>query len=155
MGWASIGQGPVFLDDAATLTAMGKTDFAPRKEVYLPVNDREKVTAKADGTARIVSNNFAAEKCVFQTESAARTMLVMAQAYYHCWRAKVDGSGVPVLRANGGFQAVEVPAGKHEVVFEYKDKALEVGCVISVVAVMLCVAGWLWRRSNQVADKGA
>ena len=65
-------------------------------------------------------------------------MLVMAQGWYHCWQASVDGSGVPLLRANGGFQAVEVPAGRHEVLLEYKDRAFQLGCAISVMALLFC-----------------
>jgi len=138
MPWATIGQQPVFLDDKATLAALARPDFAPREVVYLPATAREEVSAKADPSARIVSSTIAAERCVFQTQAGTRTMLVMAQGWYHCWRASLDGSEVPLLRANGGFQAVEVPAGSHEVLFDYKDRAFQLGCAISVVALLLC-----------------
>ena len=138
MPWASIGQQPVFLEDDATLAALGRPDFAPRAVVYLPVAAREKVSAKADPRARILSSTITAEKCAFQTQAETRAMLVMAQGWYHCWRASVDGGGVPLWRANGGFQAVEVPAGRHEVLLEYKDRAFQLGCAITVVALLFC-----------------
>jgi hypothetical protein len=138
MPWATIGQQPVFLDDAANLAALGRPDFAPREVVYLPMAARETVSAKADPQARIVSSTITAEKCAIQTEADARTMLVMAQGWYHCWQASVDGSGVPLLRANGGFQAVEVPVGSHRVLIEYKDRAFQLGCAISIMALLLC-----------------
>ena len=47
MPWATIGQQPIFLDDAATLAALARPDFAPRAVVYLPPDAREKVSAKA------------------------------------------------------------------------------------------------------------
>jgi uncharacterized membrane protein YfhO len=75
-------------------------------------------------------------------------MLVLAQSYYHCWRASVDGNGVPVLRANGGFQAVEVPAGKHEVLLEYKDRAFQLGCAISLASLLLCAVIYFLKTSN-------
>ena len=106
--------------------------------VYLPPDAREKVSAKPDATARILSSNITAEKCSFQTQAGTNTLLVMAQSYYHCWRASVDGKGVPLLRANAGFQAVEVPAGQHEVLLEYKDRAFHLGCAISLAALLLC-----------------
>ncbi len=138
MPWATIGQQPIFLDDAATLAALARPDFAPRAVVYLPPDAREKVSAKPDATARILSSNITAEKCSFQTQAGTNTLLVMAQSYYHCWRASVDGKGVPLLRANAGFQAVEVPAGQHEVLLEYKDRAFHLGCAISLAALLLC-----------------
>ena len=122
----------------ATLAALARPDFAPRAVVYLPVDAREEVSAKADPSARIVSSVVTAEKCAFQTEADTRTMLVMAQGWYHCWQASVDGIGVPLLRANGGFQAVEVPDGSHQVLFEYKDRAFQIGCAISLVALLFC-----------------
>ncbi len=138
MPWATLGQQPLFLDDDATLAAMSRPDFAPRAVVYLPSDAREKVSARADPRARLVSSTITAEKCAFQTQAATATMLVMAQGWYHCWQASVDGSGVPLWRANGGFQAVEVPAGNHQVLFEYKDRAFQLGCAISVVALLGC-----------------
>jgi len=146
--WATIGQQPLFLDDAATLAALARPDFAPRAVVYLPPDAREKVSARADATARIMSSTITAEKCVFQTQAETNTMLVLAQSYYHCWRASVDGNGVPVLRANGGFQAVEVPAGKHEVLLEYKDRAFQLGCAISLASLLLCAVIYFLKTSN-------
>jgi hypothetical protein len=138
MPWATIGQEPVFLEDKATLAALARPDFEPRAVVYLPEDARGKVTARADAGARIVSSMITAEKCAFQTRADTRTMLVIAQGWHHCWRASVDGSAVPLLRANSGFQAVEVPAGSHEVRLEYKDRAFQIGCAISLVALLFC-----------------
>jgi hypothetical protein len=138
MPWATIGQQPVFLDDKATLAALASPDFTPREVVYLPAAAREAVSAKGDSSARIVSRTITAEKCAFATRANTRTMLVMAQGWYHCWQASVDGRDVPLLRANSGFQAVEVPAGSHQVLLEYKDRAFQIGCVISVAALLFC-----------------
>jgi hypothetical protein len=148
MPWAAIGQQPLFLDHAATLAALARPDFAPRAVVYLPPEAREKIAAKADATARIMSSIITAQKCAFQTQAGANTMLVMAQSYYHCWRASVDGKGVPLFCANGGFQAVEVPAGKHEVLLEYKDRAFQLGCAISLAALLLCAVIYFLKTSN-------
>jgi uncharacterized membrane protein YfhO len=67
-------------------------------------------------------------------------MLVVAQAYYHCWRASVDGRAVPLWRANYAFQALEVPSGRHEVRLVYVDRAFQGGAIISMMALMLCMA---------------
>jgi uncharacterized membrane protein YfhO len=73
-------------------------------------------------------------------------MLVLGQAYYHNWEASVDGVAAPLWRANYAFQAVEVPAGKHRILLEYKDKALRLGGAISLAAVLVCACGWLAGR---------
>ncbi len=76
-------------------------------------------------------------------------MLVVAQAYYHCWQASVDGAPVPLWRANDAFQAVEVPSGRHEVRIVYVDRAFQTGAIISIVALMLCAA-MIWKGSRRV-----
>jgi hypothetical protein len=137
--WATIGQQPVFLDDDATLAALSRPDFAPRAKVFLPMDARNRITARADPQARLLSSTITAEKCAFQTQAEIATMLVLAQGWYHCWQASLDGVAFPLVRANGGFQAIEVPAGSHEVLLEYKDRAFEIGCRISGAALLLCV----------------
>ncbi len=140
MPWATIGQKPVFLDDDATLTALCTDQFQPRRIVYLPSGARGPVGAEADGKARLISTRFGALECVFQTTTDSRTMLVVAQAYYHCWRASVDGKPVPLWRANYAYQALEVPPGRHEVRLNYVDRAFEAGAIISILALFVCVA---------------
>jgi hypothetical protein len=142
MPWASIGQAPVFLNDAAALTALSQTNFDPRRIVYLPAERSDKVIAAADPTARILKSAMTAESCGFETQSATPTVLVMAQSYYPCWQASVDGKAVPLIRANVGFQAVEVQDGKHQIVFQYKDRAFQLGCAISVLALLFCAVNY-------------
>jgi uncharacterized membrane protein YfhO len=73
-------------------------------------------------------------------------MLVIAQSYYHWWKASVDGAAVPLWWANEGFQAVEVLAGRHQVRVIYQDRSFEIGAAVSILALLVCGAG-LRRRS--------
>jgi uncharacterized membrane protein YfhO len=66
-------------------------------------------------------------------------VLVVAQSWYHCWKADVDGLATPLLRANYGFQAVAVPAGRHEVRLIYNDRLFQFGSVISLAALAVGV----------------
>ena len=154
MSWATMGQKPVFLDDETTLAALGTERFLPRQTVFLPNAARGRIEAGADGQARILSSRIDPSECVFQTSASSRTMLVLAQAYYHCWRASVDGAPVPLWRANYAFQALEVPPGQHEVRIVYVDRAFQVGAIISILALLVCVAV-IWKDSRRVSDSGA
>jgi hypothetical protein len=141
MPWATIGQKPVFHDDDATLAALARDEFAPRQTVYLPPAARAQISADADADARILSGSIGQSECLFQTSAKSRTMLVMAQSYYHWWRASVDGAPTPLWRANYAFQALEVPPGRHQVRLVYEDRAFQTGALISVVMLMACLAG--------------
>jgi hypothetical protein len=151
MPWATLGQKPVFLDDDATLAALCSNGFLPRQMVYLPSSARGQIEAGADGQARLVSSHMGPSECVFETSAESRAMLVVAQAAYHCWKASLDGASVPMWRANYAFQALEVPPGRHEVRIVYVDRAFQTGAIISVVALIVCIAA-LWKGSRVVTD---
>jgi hypothetical protein len=138
MPWATLGQQPLFLDDDATLSALCDGGFLPRQIVYLPSSVRDKITAGADGKARLLSSHVEASECVFKTSAESRTMLVVAQAWYHDWQATLDGSPVPLYRANYAFQALEVPPGQHEVRIKYVDRAFQAGIFITSLALLTC-----------------
>ena len=51
--------------------------------------------------------------------------------------ARLDGEPIPVLRANMMFRAVEVPAGRHEVIMLYRPACLFAGLMVTLVGVVL------------------
>jgi hypothetical protein len=142
----TIGQQPVFAndDDAFNAIAHGEADF--RRTVYLTPEAKPLVKATHQPAARIVAKDFGANRQKIVVETPADTMLVVTEAYYHNWQALVDGQPTPLLRANYAFAAVEVPAGRHEVILVYIDEAFRAGGAISICSVLLCIGGWLMSR---------
>lgn len=145
MPMATIGQKPVFLDDEATLAALASPEFLPRQMVYLPSDFRSSVQAASDPGARILSSRVSPEECVFETSAGSNVIVVIAQSYYHFWKATVDGKPSELFRANYAFQAVEVPAGRHEVRLVYRDTWFWSGICISVLALVLCGFVLKWK----------
>jgi hypothetical protein len=136
------GQEPIFADDQTAFSVIGHTNVDFRKVVYLPPEARSQVTAKRESAARIVGKQFGASKETIQVEAPGPAMVFISQAYYHNWKARVDRKGVPLWRANYAFQAVEVPAGKHEVTLIYQDKMFWIGTSLAALAGLVCVALW-------------
>lgn len=100
------------------------------------------------GTAEIVE--YSLHRAVVETESSRPALLVLADNAYPSWHAEVDGTPVPILSANLTFRAVEVPAGKHRVSFDYHSRRQVVSAWISAASLAL-VAGVLilgWRRKE-------
>ncbi len=145
------GQQPVFLDDATALRAVVSSRFDPVGFVCLPLDAKPLVTATNRTEARIISPHFAAEHLEAEVDSPAPTMVVVAQAYYHFWHAYVDGKAVPLFRANSAFQALEAPAGKHQLRLVYEDRSFHWGVVISSISLAGCMA--VWFRSRKGGNK--
>jgi Bacterial membrane protein YfhO len=138
---ATAGQRPIFADASETLKKLNSAGFDPRHTVYLPLSARGKVTVTNASDAKITSQQFSAQQAHLTVEASAPALVVIAQAYYHDWRAFVDGKPVPLLRANHAFQALQVPAGKHEVTLRYVDWMFRFGAAISALTLLGCLAG--------------
>jgi hypothetical protein len=136
------GQEPIFTGDQTAFSAIGQTNVDFRKVVYLPTEAKSRVTAKREPAARIIGKQFGASKETIQVESPGPAMVFISQAYYHNWKARVDGKAVPLWRANYAFQAVEVPAGRHEVTLVYVDKMFRIGALLAAWAAFVCAALW-------------
>jgi uncharacterized membrane protein YfhO len=76
-------------------------------------------------------------------------MVALSQAWYHNWKAGIDGRDAPLWRANQAFQAIEVPAGRHEITLAYRDPAFRWGGYLSILGLLLCAAACLFRHGNE------
>jgi hypothetical protein len=63
--------------------------------------------------------------------------LVVADPKLHNWVAEIDGTEVPLVAADHGLVAVEVPAGQHEVVVRYEPDGRPTGIVLTAATAVL------------------
>jgi hypothetical protein len=145
MPMVTSGQTPQFVDDRTSLELMQSSGFDPRRVVFLPVEAKSRVSVSNQTPARIVKQAFAPERITIAVQAPTSTMLVVAQTFYHCWKATIDGTPATLWRANHAFQALQLPAGVHRVELVYRDSAFRFGVLISSLALLGCV-GWLLRE---------
>jgi hypothetical protein len=69
------------------------------------------------GRAHIVS--WRGDRIEIEAESELGGMLALHETYYPGWVAEIDDKQAPILRADVLFRGVEVPAGRHRVVFRF------------------------------------
>ena len=74
---------------------------------------------------------------VIETVTRRPAYLLLTDNYYPGWQALIDGRAVPIYRAEVAFRLISLPVGKHTVVFRYRPLSLQLGAVISLLALVL------------------
>ena len=148
MPFATIGQSPVFADTNSTWRGLASPAFDPRRTVYLPLEAKPLIANTNSAEARILAQTFSAHRLSFDVESSGSTLLVLSQSHYQPWKAWVDEQPARIWLANGGFQAIEVPGGRHAVRFAYEDRAFRLGAWLSLITLALCAALFLRQRTS-------
>ncbi len=59
-----------------------------------------------------------------RTSSLRANWLVISESYYPGWEATIDGTSVPISRANYLFGAIFVPPGEHDIEYRYQPPAI-------------------------------
>lgn len=98
-----------------------------------------------DTTASIVLTSYAPNKLVYKTSATKDQLAVFSEVYYpKGWVATIDGQEQPIFRTDYILRGMMVPAGEHEIVFEFKPQTYIVGnriSMISSILLLLAVAG--------------
>jgi hypothetical protein len=82
-----------------------------------------------------------ASRLVIYTRSELDGWLLLADAWYPGWVARIDGKSVPLLHGDYLFRAVQLPAGEHAVEFVYRPAVFYAGAAVSAMAMLLFAAG--------------
>jgi hypothetical protein len=84
---------------------------------------QEPAAATSAGRARIVA--WRADRVDIEAESELGGMLALHDIWYPGWIAEIDGIRAPILRADVLFRGLELPPGRHRVVFRYEPFGFE------------------------------
>ncbi|HYP48496.1 MAG TPA: YfhO family protein, partial [Thermoleophilaceae bacterium] len=104
------------------------------------------------GSARLAS--YGRERAVVSTSARRRSLLVLTDAHYPGWKARVDGRSAKIERVNYMLRGVSLPAGSHRVEFTYEPSSWRVGWIVSLlslIALVVLVVIGLRRRGGERA----
>ena len=85
----------------------------------------------------------------YNSQNTGDGLAVFSEVYYpKGFQVTIDGQPVEMLRANYVLRALEIPAGNHEIVFEFKPSIYSTGTTImwifSVLVVLLFLGSVYW-----------
>lgn len=127
------------------------------KKNLIVLGDKEQFSSQpGNHGGRVELISCGANEMKIKYEVSRSAFLYLSDTYYPGWRAYVDGRETKIYRANLAFRAIEVPGGKHTVVFKYVPMSLYIGFALTLLGIGLCA--WLWRRDNkntvEIGDNG-
>ncbi|MBL7068056.1 MAG: YfhO family protein, partial [Candidatus Marinimicrobia bacterium] len=73
-----------------------------------------------------------------QVENNEKAFMVLSEAYYpKGWTATIDSKSMHIYQVNHVLRGIEIAAGKHIVIFEFKPKSYHRAAVVSSVFTYL------------------
>lgn len=129
------------VDEAESLELMAQSelDFSQTAVVQILPDTNCHIEPGNPIDDRTVITEYTPDKVTIQVEAAATGWLVLNDLNYPGWQATVDGNSVPIQPTNYALRGICVPAGAHEVVFQFQPVMLIYGAVISGTAILLLV----------------
>jgi hypothetical protein len=89
---------------------------------------------------------WSTDRVTLSAQVRCRGVLVLADAYYPGWQARVDGRASPVHEVYGAVRGVVVEAGEHEVEFLFRPASVYLGLLGSAVGLLVVL---VLRRLNR------
>ena len=113
------------------LTDVEKIDVSKTALVETPLN----LEAGIAGEALLTEDRPG--KATIHVNTPTRQLLIFAERFHRGWKARVDGTEVPVLRVNGDFMGCLVEPAQHEVVFTFDPEDFKRGLHWTFVGLSL------------------
>lgn len=111
--------------------------------------------SKADSASAIRLTDYDSDYIRYQADAKKDELAVFSEVYYpKGWQVTIDGKPAQMLRVNYTLRALPIPAGKHEVLFQFKPKSINTTDAVAYIAlaIMILTAGWIvwgfFRKDN-------
>jgi len=124
-------------DTVKTMVESKDIDF--RKTLVITDKHIPYLTAEQPLQGEMTLVSYEPNKSIITCDTNQDAFLYVSDTYYPGWRAYVDGKETRIYRANLAFRAVQVPKGRHTVVFRYVPTSFYVGLCLTFLGILLCI----------------
>jgi hypothetical protein len=135
-------------DEASIHAAMADPEFDPREGVVLVGSGAPHSGQRPALADQVTIAEYTPHHVAVHTASESEAALVLADSFYPGWQARLDGRPATLYRADGLFRAVLVPAGAHEIIFDYVPRAFFAGIGLSAAGALLWLTLFVYQRRS-------
>jgi hypothetical protein len=130
---------------------VNKKDIDFKRELIIVDKSVGNLRGERQVRGKVTVVSYKPNKAILNCETDQDAFLYVSDTWYPGWRAYVDGKETKIYRANLAFRAVEVPKGKHTVVFKYVPMSFYIGLCLTIIGILLCI--YLWRRDGTTVNR--
>lgn len=114
-------------------------------------------TLNPTGQGAVNLTAYRPDRLTYQSNAAQEELAVFSEIWYgpnKGWHAYIDGEPVEHIRVNYALRGLKIPAGEHEIVFEFVPRKFFIGKTVATVSsllLLLALLGFIgWKVKNQV-----
>lgn len=113
----------------------------------------ESFQSGSDPNAVIELASYKPNELIYRFESSQDELVVFSEIFYdRGWNVYIDGEKAPYFRANYVLRAMQVPAGRHEIVWKFEPKVYHTGGRISLFASMIVILVFFGAMGNEMKE---
>lgn len=113
-----------------------------------------------DSTATIRLDSYRPNKLVYTTQASTEQLAVFSEIYYHPgWHVMIDGKPASHFRADWILRGMMVPAGEHQIVFEFRPEGYVMAAYVSayssfiILLLLLAAVGYsVWQSTKRQSE---
>ncbi|MBZ5593894.1 MAG: YfhO family protein [Acidobacteriia bacterium] len=121
---------------------LARPDFKPAEEAVVEGQGLDSRELSGSGAVNI--QLYSPNRVVIGAEVSDRAFLASSEAMYPGWTATINGKAAPIHMTNGAFRGVFLNPGLNQIVMTYWPERFLVWTAISVVSLMLAIAGMVF-----------
>jgi hypothetical protein len=129
-------------DDAAQLAVLSNPTFNPAQQAVVAQAAEQPFDPNATGTVQVVRRSLNTLELDVHVDARPgyAALLLVRQNYYPGWKVRVDGTHVPLLRADVNLQGIPLAAGSHRVVLTFMPSYFRALFALALIGLVCSVA---------------
>jgi len=133
-----VGRYEVIKDPDKILDRIAQQSFDPKRIAILEEEPEKTLSLPDSMTYKVeIDRKTSPNEFRLSCEVNNPCLLVLTDNYHPSWNAYVDGRLTKVMRADYTFRAINLPAGKHDILFRFESRPFRLGLLITILTLTL------------------